>query len=104
MNEINEADESIEEAHFRKHIFYVVLDNVIRELTVCFSAAKQISDTFSFLWNYQEELKRKAAKLAKKYLENISSKENNKNKKSTRRPCAGNKPHNNDLQCQFCTK
>ena len=54
LNEMNEADESFEEAHFRKHIFYVVLDNVIGGLTVCFSAAKQISDTFSFLWNYQK--------------------------------------------------
>ena len=70
VNEMNEADESPEEAHFRKHIFYVVLDNVIGGLTVRFSVAKQISDTFSFLWNYQkmseEERKRKAAKLAKK--------------------------------------
>ena len=42
---MNEADASTEEAHFRKHIFYVVLDNVIGELTVRFSAAKQIFDT-----------------------------------------------------------
>ena len=54
VNEMNEADESPEEAHFRKHIFYVVLDNVIGGLTVRFSAAKHISDTFSFLWNYQK--------------------------------------------------
>ena len=77
VNEMNEADESPEEAHFRKHIFYVVLDNVIGGLTVRFSAAKQISDTFIFLWNYQkmseEELKRKAAKLAKKYSKDVSS-------------------------------
>ena len=33
---MNKADESTEEA--RKYIFYVVLDNVIGELTVCFSA------------------------------------------------------------------
>ena len=49
--EMNETDESTEEAYFRKHIFYVVLDNVIGQLTVRFSAAKQIFDTFSFLWN-----------------------------------------------------
>ena len=71
VNEMNEADESLEEAYFQKHMFYVVLDNVIGGLTVCFSAAKQISDTFCFLWNYQkmseEELKHKAAKLAEKY-------------------------------------
>ena len=77
VNEMNEADESPEEAHFRKHIFHVVLDNVIGGLTVRFSAAKQISDTFSFLWNYQkiseEELKHKAAKLAEKYSKDVSS-------------------------------
>ena len=53
------------------------MDNVIGGLTVRFSAAKQISDTFSFLWNYQkmskEELKRKAAKLAEKHSKDISS-------------------------------
>ena len=77
--EINETDESTEEAYFRKHIFYVVLDNVIGQLTVRFSAAKQISDTFSFLWSYKrmskEELECKAAKLAEKYFKDISSKE-----------------------------
>ena len=35
---MNEADKSTEKAYFRKHIFYVVLDSVIGELTVCFSA------------------------------------------------------------------
>ena len=77
--EMNETDESTEEAYFRKHIFYVVLDNVIGQLTVRFSAVKQISDTFSFLWNYQriskEELECKATKLAEKYFKDISSKE-----------------------------
>ena len=29
VNEMNEADESTEEAHFRKYIFYLVLDNII---------------------------------------------------------------------------
>ena len=59
MNREDE-DESPEEAHFRKHVFYVVLDNVIGGLTVRFNEAKQISDTFSFLWNYQKmsELRR----------------------------------------------
>ena len=79
VNKMNETDKSTEEAHFRKHMFYVVLDNVIRQLTVRFSAAKQISDTFSFLWIYQkmskEELKCKAAKLAEKYFKDINSKE-----------------------------
>ena len=76
---MNEADESTEEALFRKHMFCVVLDNVIREHTVRFGAVKQISDTFSFLWNYQKlskkELKRKTAKRAEKYSKDISTKE-----------------------------
>ena len=54
LNEMNEADESPEEAHFRKHILYVLLDNVIGGHTVRFSAAKKISDIFSFLWNDQK--------------------------------------------------
>ena len=63
VNEMNKADKSPEEGHFRKHILYVLLDNVIGGLTVCFSAAKVISATFSFLWNYQKT-KRKADELA----------------------------------------
>ena len=65
VNEMNEADESPEEPHFRKHIFYVVLDNVIGGMTVAFSAAKPISDTFSFLWNYQKMSKEERAKQLK---------------------------------------
>ena len=42
MNEINEVDESTKEAHFRNHMFCLILDDVIGELTVCFGAAKQI--------------------------------------------------------------
>ena len=78
VNEINEVDECFEEAHFRKHIFYVVLDNVIGGITVRISAAKHISDSISFFGNYQKisnaELKRRAAILAEKYSEDISSK------------------------------
>ena len=74
---MNEADESPEESHCRKYIPCVVFDNVIGRLSVRFSAAKQIYDTFSFLWNYQkiskDELKRKAAKLAVMYSEDIIS-------------------------------
>ena len=76
MHQIHETDESIEEAYFRKDIFYVVLDNVIGELTIRFNAAKQILDTFGFLWNYQnmtkDELTRKAVKLAERYCKDIS--------------------------------
>jgi len=51
---MKEAGEPSEEAHSRKHRFYVILDNVIGGLTVNFSAAKQIYDTFRFLWNNQK--------------------------------------------------
>ena len=34
VNEMNETEECPKEAHFRKHIFYVVLDSVIGGLTV----------------------------------------------------------------------
>ena len=75
MNEMNEAGESTEEAHFRKFTFYAVLDYVSGGLTVRFSAAKQISD-FSFLRYYQkmskEELKRKATQLPETYCKDIS--------------------------------
>ena len=75
MNEINKVDVSPEKAHFLKQIFYVVLDNVIGGLIVC--AAKQMSDTFSFLWNYQkmskEDFRHKAAMFAEKYSEDISN-------------------------------
>ena len=77
VNEMNEADESPEESHFRKHIFYVVFDDVIGGPTARFSAVRLIYDTFSLLWKYQkmspDELKRKAAKLAAKYSEDIIS-------------------------------
>ena len=46
------------------------------QFTVRFNSVKDISDTFSFLWNYQkmseEDLKYKAAKLAEKYYNDIS--------------------------------
>ena len=78
VNEINQADESTENALFRKHIFYIVLDNVTGELTIRFRAGKQISNIFSFFGIYQkmskEELNRKVAKLAKKYYKDISNK------------------------------
>ena len=77
VNKLYEADESPEEAHSRRHIFHVAWDNVIGAITVRFSAASHIFETFRFLWNYQkmsrEELRRKAAKLVEKYSKYISS-------------------------------
>ena len=49
---MNNVDESPEEGHSRKNLFYVVLDNDIGGLTVHFSAAKHISDT-CFPRNYK---------------------------------------------------
>ena len=56
---MNEADKSAEEAYFRKHIFYVVLDNVIGELTVCFSAENRFlipPALFGTTKNYQKRI------------------------------------------------
>lgn len=76
LSELNEADESPEEAYFRKSVFYVLLDNVIGGLTVRFRAAKDISENFSFLWQYlslpEEELELKSKSLADKYPADIS--------------------------------
>ena len=63
---MNDANESHEESHFRKQIFYVVLDNVVGGPTVRFSSYKKMS---------REELKCKAAKLAGKYSKYNSSKD-----------------------------
>ena len=39
VNKINE-DKFTKKANFRNYMFYVILDNVIGELTVCFSEAR----------------------------------------------------------------
>ena len=51
VNEMDDTDEFSEKALFLKHIFYVAVDDVNGRLAFRFSAGKQISDTFSFLWN-----------------------------------------------------
>ena len=60
---------------FENTLFYVVLDNDIvllegLQFTVRFNSVKDISNTFSFLWNCQkmseEDLKYNATKLAEK--------------------------------------
>ena len=55
---IEDEVEAPEDTNFRKHIFCVVLDNLIGGLTVRFTAAKLISDTFNFFGTTKRNQKR----------------------------------------------
>lgn len=70
--ELNETDESAEEAYFSKSVLYILLDNVIDGISVRFRGATDISENFSFLWRLQilpeGELEPKSKSLADKYL------------------------------------
>ena len=71
MAEMNDTDDSPEEAYFRKTVFYVLIDNVVAGLTVCFNAVKKLAKKFDFLWKYptmcESELEKKAKRLAHHY-------------------------------------
>ena len=71
MAEMNDTDDSQEEAYFRKTVFYVFIDNVVAGLTVRFNAVKRLADSFDFLWKYptmcESELEKKAKRLAHQY-------------------------------------
>ena len=54
--------ESTEDANFRKHIFYAVSNYFVGGLTVRFTAAKQISDTFNFFGATKRSQKRNLSK------------------------------------------
>ena len=74
---MNEADESSEEVNFRKHIFYVVLDNVIEVSCSSFECSETFFYIFSFRWNLQrmsrEILHHNAANISEKYSNDIGS-------------------------------
>ena len=71
LEEMNDADDSPEEAYFRKTVFYVLIDNVIAGLTVRFDAVKRLVENFDFLWKYptmcESEVEKKAKRLASQY-------------------------------------
>ena len=52
-------------------MFYVLIDNVVTGLTVCFNAVIKLAENFDFLWKYptmcQSKLERKAKLLARQY-------------------------------------
>jgi len=50
--EMNDAVDSPVGPHFRKTVFYVLIENVFAGLTVCFNAIKRLAKKFDFLWNY----------------------------------------------------
>ena len=64
MAEMNDTDDSPEEANFGKSGFYVLIDNVATGLTVCFNAVKKMAENIDLLWKYptmcDSELEEKA--------------------------------------------
>ena len=63
---------------FRRDVFLPILDSVIAELSTRFNAAKQIKNTFKFLWLYtdmsEDDIVNKSIHLAKLYSTDISEK------------------------------
>ena len=49
---MNEGGDYIEEAIHKIYIFYTILDHFIDSLTFWIEASGNLSETFSFLWNY----------------------------------------------------
>ena len=76
LTEMNSKDEMPAGAIFRKSVFYAIIDNVIRELTHRFQAARSICTDFSFLWLYKslsaDEITKMATTFATKYLLDVS--------------------------------
>ena len=58
-------------AYFRKTVFYVLIDNVVAGLTLCFNAVKWLAEKFDFLWKYltmsESELEKEAKELVHQY-------------------------------------
>ncbi|XP_053167420.1 52 kDa repressor of the inhibitor of the protein kinase-like [Hemicordylus capensis] len=71
LEEMNDTDDTPEEAYFRKCVLYVLVDNVIAGLTVRFNAVKQLAEKFDFLWKYltmsESDVKRKTLSLSEQY-------------------------------------
>ena len=67
MAKMNDADNSPEEAYFRKSVHCVLFDNVVTGLTACLNAVKNMAENFDLLWKYEimceSELEKKAKRL-----------------------------------------
>lgn len=70
------SGETPEEIEFRQTVFYSLIDNVISGITERFTAARDINNLFSFLWNYQHidatELKSSAENFVSFYSSDVS--------------------------------
>ena len=38
--------------HILEKLFYVLIDNVVTRLTLCFNAAKKLAENYDFLWKH----------------------------------------------------
>lgn len=47
----DDASVSTEKAYLRRSMFYILVNNIIGELTVRFNAEKQLAKELDFLWN-----------------------------------------------------
>ena len=65
------AVESVEEATFKRDVFYVIVDAVIAGLSTRYDAAYKVDGMFGFLWRYlaltEQQISAACAILAKKY-------------------------------------
>ena len=52
MAEMDDKDDATEEAQLGKTVFYVLLDNVITRLNVCFNAVKKLAGNYVISWKY----------------------------------------------------
>lgn len=72
------TDDLTPEKEFRRDVFLPILDSVIAGLSTRFNAAKQINNTFNFLWLYtdmsEDDIVNKSTNFAKIYSTDVSEK------------------------------
>eukprot|EP00112_Aurelia_sp_Birch-Aquarium-sp1_P011534 Seg2424.3 transcript_id=Seg2424.3/GoldUCD/mRNA.D3Y31 product="hypothetical protein" protein_id=Seg2424.3/GoldUCD/D3Y31 len=68
--------EEVEEATFKRNVFYVIVDSVIAGLSTRYDAVYKIDAMFGFLWRYlaltEQQISAACVTLAKKYKDDIS--------------------------------
>ena len=76
MAEMNDTDDSPEEAYLCKTVFYVLIDNVATRFTVCLNADKKLAGGKKIVLRYptmcESELQKKAKMLAHQYPSNLN--------------------------------
>lgn len=75
QNEESDSSTS-DETEFKRNTFLVIVDSVIAGITNRFNAARNLNETFSFLWKFatleQKEIEKSAAGFVKKYDADVS--------------------------------